>query len=275
MNAPEVIKTILEKEGLSMYALSTKIGKTQAHIRDITTGRIKNLSTSFACAINKAFPHYNLEWLLGNSDVIESNLQCNIVNNTTEFEFESIKEEELKEVITSSGRMIPVNIARTPNVELESNIEKLQVPYKYPTDYMPKYEFMYRVLSNAMEPALYTGDIIFIQRSYDKRVLNGDCYLLDTVPLGIILRKVVDKGDTIECIAINNDSESFILSKDELFDVYTIVAILRFNANIQSNDSNSIRKELSKRDSQIDGLIEGLNKLIDINQQLIKQLVKQ
>lgn len=275
MNAPEVIKTILEKEGLSMYALSTKIGKTQAHIRDITTGRIKNLSTSFACAINKAFPHYNLEWLLGNSDVIESNLQCNIVNNTTEFEFESIKEEELKEVITSSGRMIPVNIARTPNVELESNIEKLQVPYKYPTDYMPKYEFMYRVLSNAMEPALYTGDIIFIQRSYDKRVLNGDCYLLDTVPLGIILRKVVDKGDTIECIAINNDSESFVLSKDELFDVYTIVAILRFNANIQSNDSNSIRKELSKRDSQIDGLIEGLNKLIDINQQLIKQLVKQ
>jgi hypothetical protein len=56
-----------------------------------------------------------------------------------------------------------------------------------------------------------------------------------------------------------------------VFDIYAIVAILRFNANIHLDDSQSVRKELTIRDKQIDALLDNVNKLIAGQDKLINQ----
>jgi signal peptidase I len=277
MNATQIIKIILEENHLTVSSLARETKASYAVLYDVSYGRIKSLSHKIASQIVAKYPQYNLEWLTGESEVIYSdgNTTCNTqgttVENSTSIEYETLDAEELKEVLSSEGRMIPINIARIPNLELESTIDKLDVPYRNPIEYMPKYDFMYRVLSNAMEPALYTGDIVFVKKSYDKRAINGDCYLVDTIPLGIIIRKVIDNGDTLICTAVNNDCNNLEISKDEVFDIYAIVAILRFNANIHLDDSQSVRKELTIRDKQIDALLDNVNKLIAGQDKLINQ----
>ena len=273
MNATEVLKTILEENGLSVYSLTRNISMSYMTVHDVYSGKVKKISANLADKIIEKYPKYNRKWLLGESDAMYSdNEPTNEPTNgpTNEIEYESLDAEELKEMLQSDGRMIPVNISRIPNLELESAVDKLDVPYRNPIEYMPKYDFMYRVLSNAMEPALYTGDIVFVKKSYDKRAINGDCYLVDTIPLGIIIRKVIDSGDTLVLNAVNNDCEPLVLHKDEVFDIYAIVAILRFNANIHLEDSHA-KKELAIRDKQIDSLIDNVNKLIVGQDKLITQ----
>lgn len=269
METTEIIKTILDKEGLTVRAFALSINQPYPSVYDVSVGRVKTISRKLAHKILAVYPHYNFKWLMGESEVVLSDNHS--ISDSESSDYELLEEDELKEVLSNSGRMIPVNIARIPNFELESTVNKLNIPYRNPSDYMPKYDFMYRVLSNAMEPALFTGDIIFIQKSFEKRVINGDCYLLDTMPLGTIVRKVIDQGESILCLAINNDCEALLLEKKEIFDIYAIVAILRFNANIHLDDSQSIKKELSIRDKQIDALINSVNKLIAEQDKLITQ----
>jgi signal peptidase I len=282
MDSLSVLKTILSENGLTIYSLAKSLGISYSVIHDISTGRIKSISRKIAKEITSLYPKYNYNWVIGISETKYSDIKNsdsdtdnsdigNASTSNTDIEYETLDAEELKEVLSSEGRMIPINIARIPNLELESTIDKLDVPYRNPIEYMPKYDFMYRVLSNAMEPALYTGDIVFVKKSYDKRAINGDCYLVDTIPLGIIIRKVIDNGDSLICTAVNNDCNNLEISKDEVFDIYAIVAILRFNANIHLDDSQSVRKELTIRDKQIDALLDNVNKLIAGQDKLINQ----
>lgn len=274
MDASTIMKTILSENSLTVYSLAKSLSTSYSVIHDITTGRIKSISNKLAIKIIKLYPKYNYDWLIGISEIKHSDITSSGVHrnsDTSHIDYEELDAEELKEVLNSEGRMIPVNIARIPNLELESTVNKLNVPSRNPAEYMPKYDYMYRVLSNAMEPVLFTGDIIFIKKSYDKRAINGDCYLVDTIPLGSIVRKIIDNGDTLLCIAVNNDCDAITLRKEEVFDIYTIVAVLRFNANIRIDDAQSIRKELTIRDKQIDALLDNVNKLIAGQDKLINQ----
>mgnify|MGYP001780537142 CR=1 FL=1 len=65
MEASEILRTIIENEGITYSALSKKMGLNRAQpLYDIRDGKVKRISTNYADKILLAFPRYDKAWLL-------------------------------------------------------------------------------------------------------------------------------------------------------------------------------------------------------------------
>lgn len=77
MEASEILRTIIENEGITYSALSKKMGLNRAQpIYDIRDGKVKRISTNYADKILLAFPQYDKAWLLsGEGEPIKGNIE--------------------------------------------------------------------------------------------------------------------------------------------------------------------------------------------------------
>ena len=88
MEASEILRTIIEKEGITYSALSKKMGLNRAQpIYDIRDGKVKRISTNYADKILLAFPQYDKAWLLsGEGEPIKKKTEDEAVPKIIEFE---------------------------------------------------------------------------------------------------------------------------------------------------------------------------------------------
>ena len=88
MEASEILRTIIENEGITYSALSKKMGLNRAQpIYDIRDGKVKRISTNYADKILLAFPQYDKAWLLsGEGKPIKKKTEDEAVPKIIEFE---------------------------------------------------------------------------------------------------------------------------------------------------------------------------------------------
>ena len=76
----EILSGILTDLSIKLPTLAKKINVPYRSMFDIQKGKVKRLSPSVAKAINKVYPQYSLEYLLG-GDVPTNNISGNNNNN--------------------------------------------------------------------------------------------------------------------------------------------------------------------------------------------------
>lgn len=88
MEASEILRTIIENEGITYSALSKKMGLNRAQpIYDIRDGKVKRISINYADKILLAFPQYDKAWLLsGEGEPIKQKKEDEAAPKIMEFE---------------------------------------------------------------------------------------------------------------------------------------------------------------------------------------------
>lgn len=88
MEASEILRTIIDNEGITYSALSKKMGLNRAQpIYDIRDGKVKRISINYADKILLAFPQYDKAWLLsGEGEPIKQNKEDEASPKIMEFE---------------------------------------------------------------------------------------------------------------------------------------------------------------------------------------------
>lgn len=252
----------LDYKGITKYKFYQDSGVTNS-----TLSQDNGLSESNLLKILSYYKDLSAEWLLrgeGNmlkatssphpSDVISTNTvkeQPDIYNN----------EEE-------PDNLIPVEIIHQPNVRIWDYMCNRNMTHPHTSRLMPRYDFTYEVRSNALFPAIEKGETIYLQRmelSIDS-IVNGHTYFIDTKKNGIVIKRVFINENKLECYSLKNKLPVKVLSLDDIFDIYNIVALLKYSIDNNLLDN---MEEVSKN------LIEANREIVQQNTTLINEISAQ
>lgn len=88
----------------------------------------------------------------------------------------------------------------------------------------------YFVNTTAMEPHFYPSDLLALKEvSNDAPIINGEAYLVNTYDLGVILRYIYDRGDTIELQSTGERFERFSVPKNDIVNLFRVIGLIRTN----------------------------------------------
>jgi hypothetical protein len=100
-------------------------------------------------------------------------------------------------------------------------------------------------------------------------IVNGECYLIDTKHLGMLVRTMVEQGDAFLCIPSAINYQEQVIAKKDVFDIYQIVGLIR--ADVSPGGADRLLHEgVVSRTRQIDNLLAQQAKLLDLLHGCIK-----
>lgn len=104
----------------------------------------------------------------------------------------------------------------------EGDCERFPVIHTFPS-----YDFTIIIEGDSMAPDYLSGDELacaFLNSPAD--IQWGKPYILDTAD-GVVFKRIYDGGDSIMCTSINPAGPSFIVSKQELLHIASVVGYIR------------------------------------------------
>lgn len=214
--------------------------------------------------LSTVFPEISAEWLLRGEGNMLKTTSSPYPTDVTVKEQPAIynnKEEE-------PDNLIPVEIIHQPNVRIWDYMCNRNMTHPHTSRLMPRYDFTYEVRSNALFPAIEKGETIYLQRlelSIDS-IVNGHTYFIDTKKNGIVIKRVFINENKLECYSLKNKLPVKILSLDDIFDIYNIVALLKYSIDNNMLDN---MEEVSKN------LIETNREIVQQNTTLINEISAQ
>lgn len=210
--------------------------------------------------LSTTFPEISAEWLLrGEGNMLKttsSPYPTDIISTNTVAE--QTKPYNIDKGVKIAP-LIPVDVTRQPNIRIWDFVQRHKDLYDtIPDRLMPNFDLIHTVRSNALSPAIEKGDTLFLQHlelSTDS-IVNGHIYFIDTKKNGIVIKRVFINDNHLQCFSLSNNVPVKTFSIDDIYDLFSIVAILKFS--IYSN-------ELLDNQNQM------FSKLIDTNRDVITQ----
>lgn len=217
------------------------------------------------------FPEVSLNWLMtGEGDMLQKSCATqtnsgNAGNNITMIQnvdglYKSNEKERCEKTPVISSDMIrktDLNIWKFVHDNID-NIEKISMQNIY-----SDYDLFYRVISDSMKPTIEKGDLLVLRKVNDmKKIVNGDCYMVDTVDYGCVVRMLYYENGVYSCKANIPEYSDITLSENEIYNIFSIVGLVRPLVTPRSDYKDKIF-ELKTKDIQINELIDNIGKLID------------
>ena len=231
MEAPEILKTIIEKEGITYSSLSKKMGLNRAQsIYDIRDGKVKRISPNYADKILSAFPKYNRAWLLsGDGDPIKNEIKDEAVPKIIEFEnFPFVSQKAYAGYL--SGYADAEYVETLPTVA-------------FPVDHTPQGNYLvFEVKGDSMNDGSYDsyldGDLVLCREirmdlwkdsklhfdKWDFVIVHED---------GIIIKRIIDhcvENHTITIHSLNPDKNTYPdqeINLREVRQILNVVSMMR------------------------------------------------
>jgi hypothetical protein len=249
----------LDYKGITKYKFYQDSGVTNS-----TLSQDNGLSESNLLKILSYYKDLSAEWLLRDEGNMLKATSSPYPTDVTVKEQPAIynnKEED-------QDNLIPVEIIHQPNVRIWDYMCNRNMTHPHTSRLMPRYDFTYEVRSNALFPAIEKGETIYLQRlelSIDS-IVNGHTYFIDTKKNGIVIKRVFINENKLECYSLKNKLPVKILSLDDIFDIYNIVALLKYSIDNNMLDN---MEEVSKN------LIEANREIVQQNTTLINEISAQ
>lgn len=220
----ETTENQTSKDRLLLFIKHLGIGQTkfekECGISNAYVSNVSSVSYDKLLSITKRYPELNAEWV---KDGVGEMLR--IAPHT----------EASEEVTELCGQMkiaplVPVDIIRKPNVRVWDFVRRHRELYdRTPDQMMPDFDLMYTMRGNALSPVIERGDTIYLQwqeLSTDS-IINGHVYWIDTKRNGILIKKVYVEDEKLLCYALMGKQPVKAFSVDDLFDIFSIVAITK------------------------------------------------
>lgn len=212
------------------------------------------------------FPEVSAEWLLrGEGDMLRSGIvkECSLVNNVNPGIVAN--PEHLKK-----APLIPIDVIRKQKLRVWEYVQRHKELYEtFPDNLMPEFDLIHIVRSNALQPAVEKGDILFLEHLEltTDSVVNGHIYFMDTKMNGIVIKKVFVEDGKLTCYSLANNVPVKRFSVDDIFDIFSIVSILKFS--IPNSEQVDIHIH------QLDKLLDSTHEVVAQNSALIEELSAQ
>lgn len=231
MEASEILKTIIEKEGITYSSLSKKMGLNRAQpIYDIRDGKVKRISPNYADKILSAFPKYNRAWLLsGDGEPIKNEIKDEAVPKIIEFEnFPFVSQKAYAGYL--SGYADAEYVETLPTVA-------------FPVDHTPQGNYLvFEVKGDSMDDGSHDsyldGDLVLCREirmdlwkdsklhfnKWDFVIIHED---------GIIIKRIIDhnvENHTITIHSLNPDKKTYPdkeIKLNEVRQILNVVSMMR------------------------------------------------
>ena len=166
--------------------------------------------------------------------------------------------------------LIPIDIIRKQHIRVWDYVLRHKELYEmFPGNLMPDFDLIHIVQSNALQPSVEKGDILFLEHldlSADS-VVNGHIYFIDTKMNGIVIKKVFVEDGKLTCYSLRNNVPVKRFSVDDIFDIFSIVSVLKFSIpNTEQVDMHI---------KQIDKLLDSTHEVVAQNSSLIEEVSAQ
>ena len=237
----------------SQNELAVKLGYNKSYLSQVRSG-ISPIGEPFFArlrSVNPDFAKISSRWVLTGEGEMLDGVSYYDAHATAECTASS----------TSEGvvPVVPCDIVRQPNVnvwkyvsENIDSIEQLTLSQLF-----PEHDLFYRAISNAMHPTIEKGDVLVLRRMpKSTQIIDGECYAIDTLSLGLLVRIAEDKGDALDCTATSENYGALTIMKSDICNVFAIVGMIRQNISPVSSNEPVLFEELQHRSTQIDNLID-------------------
>lgn len=212
------IKEYFKEKGTSQIEAAKILGVQQAAVSNQLNGRPfgKNSATKW----NKAFG-FRINWLLtGEGPMFDRHdeLECGyFIDEHPELNHDN------------DIPVVPAGLFRAPNINLYEyithydNVDKLP-----PVPHFQKHDMFAICPGDAMAPRIHRGYLIAMRRMpIGSTIINGEIYAVDTKSIGMFIRRIVDTGESLRCIAENQkDFPDFELPYSDIFNIFRVVGAL-------------------------------------------------
>lgn len=92
---------------------------------------------------------------------------------------------------------------------------------------LPRYDFSIVARGDSMYPEFHSGDELACALIKEAAFIQwGRPHVLDTAQ-GIVVKRIFDKGENIECRSVNPDYPPFVIPKDEIYRLAIVVGFIR------------------------------------------------
>lgn len=242
MNKTEILEAIMEYKGFkSSKAFADALGITPASLS-------KWLSRNYLDVekVHNTFPELSIEWLVTGKG-------------------EMLKQTTDKKSLTSNP-VVPDDLVRQQGTNIldwietnRANTEQLKVSH-----ILPPFEIFYRVICDAMKPQIEKGDILALKHLADKtKIIDGECYVLDSKHHGLIIRKLHYKNGVYTCDCNLKELGQIEIAESEVFSVFSIVGLVRLRVSSHS-ETTRLWAANDRKNQIIENLMAQNNRLIDL-----------
>ncbi len=213
------IKEYFSEIGMSQMEAAGILGVHQAAVSNQLNGR--PFGKNSAAKWNKAFG-FRINWLLtGEGQMFDRAAS-------------GLRETAAKPVCTEKQEaesipVIPARLFRVPDLNIFEHVTNSDSVDRMPAvPHFQKHDLFARCPGDAMAPRICRGYIVALRRiPKDSTIINGEIYAVDTYSQGMFIRKIVDNGDRLMCIAENKANfPDFELQRDDVIDLYRVVGVL-------------------------------------------------
>ncbi len=260
------ILQFIEYKGISKYKFYQDTGITRG-VLDQDNGMSEENTTRFLAH----YPEVSAEWLLRG--------EGNMLRNAIPLEYKTDDKQEHSYVGESEepfyghlkkAPLIPIDIIRKQHIRVWDYVQRHKELYEmFPGNLMPDFDLIHIVRSNALQPSVEKGDILFLEHldlSADS-VVNGHIYFIDTKMNGIVIKKVFVEDGKLTCYSLRNNVPVKRFSVDDIFDIFSIVSVLKFSIpNTEQVDMHI---------KQIDKLLDSTHEVVAQNSALIEEVSAQ
>lgn len=258
------LKEWLENNGYKQSEIAEKMNKTTAYVNMLLNGK-SNFGKETAYKWADMFG-FNVKWLMYDEEpMLQKELSKDLISDTIE--------DKQCEIINLSGQMkiaplIPIDVTRQQNVRIWDYVQRHKDLYDtIPDRLMPNFNLIHIVRSDVLQPAIDKGDILFLDHlelSTDS-IVNGHIYFMDTKNNGIVIKRIFVTDNKLTCYSLRKKVPVKTFGLDEIYDIFNIVATLKFSIPNIDDDS----------EDKVDKLIDANNSVITQNDKLIDELSAQ
>ncbi len=261
----ERILQYLDNKGITKYKFYQETG-----ISNGALSQMKGLSESSIVKILSKYEDLSAEWLLrGEGDMLRSGIvkEYSLVNNVNPG---IVVDPEQFYGHLKKAPLIPIDVICKQKLRVWEYVQRHKELYEtFPDNLMPEFDLIHIVRSNALQPAVEKGDILFLEHLEltTDSVVNGHIYFMDTKMNGIVIKKVFVEDGKLTCYSLANNLPVKRFSVDDIFDIFSIVSILKFS--IPNSEQVDIHIH------QLDKLLDSTHEVVAQNSALIEELSAQ
>lgn len=188
--------------------------------------------------------------------------------------------EEIKEEGAEEANLIVPYVSKDLVQARDTNIRELvltksaELKYLALSEVFGDVDYVQKVITSAMMPTFQPGDRLFIKYLSDSaKIISGALYLRDTRLYGAMVRQVTVDGDYFRLTSTNPDFLPLEVHRSDVYSVGIVQHLVRSDFNLPVGFPN-LTNQISRRDDQIDSLIEQIDKAGERESRLITLLEK-
>lgn len=255
----------LDYKGITKYKFYQDTG-----VSNSVLSQESGLSESNILRILSYYRDLSADWLFRDEgDMLRSGIvkECSLVNNVNPG---IVEDPEQFYGHLKKAPLIPIDVIRKQKLRVWEYVQRHKELYEtFPDNLMPEFDLIHIVRSNALQPAVEKGDILFLEHLEltTDSVVNGHIYFMDTKMNGIVIKKVFVEDGKLTCYSLANNVPVKRFSVDDIFDIFSIVSILKFS--IPNSEQVDIHIH------QLDKLLDSTHEVVAQNSALIEELSAQ